>query len=546
MSAKRTNEPSAIELVEEAIHLLRRAPIEALAIYYAGTVPFVLGLLFFWAHTTWFLPSSAEVAWGALGLTLLFVSMKALQSEFCAHLSAFRLGSPMRVWSWRRIGRLALAQLELQPWAFLATGLAAVVALPFGWVYAYGQIATVIGQDEHLHRASVANARLWPTANHVALSLLGAVAVCLWGNILAAFIMVPMLANRLLGIENVFGWTGWNFGNSTFLASVTAMTWLVVDPMVKALYVLWVFYGRSRKTGDDIRVELQRARPARLAPAVRLAAIVLVVFAAGPVTRLRADSAPPPPAVRPARLDEAIDRVLDKPEFSWRLRPLAKPAEEVADGPIKRFIRDGLEMMTSFFRWIGRKVGDLIDWVIRHLFPDRGLHVTPGGGETAVALLKLLLYAFIGGAILLIAWVIWIVCRQAQRRGRSVVAANAVVAAAPDLRDENVQAAQLPADGWLALAREQMARGEWRLALRALYLAMLAQLAAEGLISLARFKTNLDYERELRRRALSRLEIVGRFVTRRRTFESVWYGRAIAGEKEVREWMTEFERPTAP
>ena len=72
---------------------------------------------------------------------------------------------------------------------------------------------------------------------------------------------------------------------------------------------------------------------------------------------------------------------------------------------------------------------------------------------------------------------------------------------------------------------------------------MLAQLAAEGLISLARFKTNLDYERELRRRALSRVEVVGRFVMRRRAFESVWYGRELVAEKDVREWMAELERP---
>ena len=101
------------------------------------------------------------------------------------------------------------------------------------------------------------------------------------------------------------------------------------------------------------------------------------------------------------------------------------------------------------------------------------------------------------------------------------------------------------ADGWLALAREQMERGEWRLALRALYLATLARLAGEGLISLATFKTNLDYEREVRRRALSRAEVVTRFAARRREFEAVWYGREHPGESHVRAWMAELERPIA-
>ena len=93
------------------------------------------------------------------------------------------------------------------------------------------------------------------------------------------------------------------------------------------------------------------------------------------------------------------------------------------------------------------------------------------------------------------------------------------------------------------MAREQAARGEWRLALRALYLGTLAQYAAEKLITLAAFKTNLDYERELRRRALSRTELVGRFMARRREFEAVWYGRAEPGATEVNDWLAELERP---
>ena len=39
----------ALELIEEAVHLLRRAPGPVLAIYYFGSLPFVLALLYFWA-----------------------------------------------------------------------------------------------------------------------------------------------------------------------------------------------------------------------------------------------------------------------------------------------------------------------------------------------------------------------------------------------------------------------------------------------------------------------------------------------------------------
>ena len=49
---KRSNrqlEKGAIDLIEEAVHLLRGAPLSVLAIYYMGALPFILSLLYFWA-----------------------------------------------------------------------------------------------------------------------------------------------------------------------------------------------------------------------------------------------------------------------------------------------------------------------------------------------------------------------------------------------------------------------------------------------------------------------------------------------------------------
>src|SRR5579859_2125579 len=40
---------TALEILEEAVHLLRSAPAGALAAYLTGSVPFLLGLLYFFA-----------------------------------------------------------------------------------------------------------------------------------------------------------------------------------------------------------------------------------------------------------------------------------------------------------------------------------------------------------------------------------------------------------------------------------------------------------------------------------------------------------------
>src|SRR6516165_5628952 len=87
------------------------------------------------------------------------------------------------------------------------------------------------------------------------------------------------------------------------------------------------------------------------------------------------------------------------------------------------------------------------------------------------------------------------------RRVPAIVAEAVPVRPAPDVSDEGVGAELLPADGWVRMARDLLDRGEFRLAMRAFYLASLADLAHRNLVSIARFKSNREYENELRRRS---------------------------------------------
>ena len=83
---------------------------------------------------------------------------------------------------------------------------------------------------------------------------------------------------------------------------------------------------------------------------------------------------------------------------------------------------------------------------------------------------------------------------------------------------------QLPEDGWLKLAREMVEDGNLRLALRAFYLAGLAHLAAREMISIAVFKSNREYEAELRRRARAQSEVQDAFSQNVAVFDWAWYG----------------------
>ena len=107
-----------------------------------------------------------------------------------------------------------------------------------------------------------------------------------------------------------------------------------------------------------------------------------------------------------------------------------------------------------------------------------------------------------------------------------------------DLEDESTIADQYPEEGWLSLAREYMDRGEFRLAMRALYLSTLALLSRRGMITITKYKSNREYNRELQRKAQMNTELLNAFQENLLLFERSWYG-----EHEVNtETLTRFNQ----
>src|SRR5207249_6888475 len=136
--------------------------------------------------------------------------------------------------------------------------------------------------------------------------------------------------------------------------------------------------------------------------------------------------------------------------------------------------------------------------------------------------LQILLYVLVAAALAALGVLLYRAWRD--RKNKAAPIRSTPIQPIPDVADENVAADELPEDGWSRLARELMERGELRLALRAFYLASLAHLAARNLISLAKFKSNRDYERELRRRGHSFEALLALFGQNVSVFERIWYG----------------------
>jgi hypothetical protein len=535
----------SIELIEEAIHALRTAPATALAAYYLGSLPFVLGLLFFWADMSRSPFANRHHTEAALGVAALFLWMKFWQSVFAIRLRAHVSGEQPAALDFARCQRIFVSQAALQPTALFVLPLAAVPALPFAWAYAFYQNLTVQADSESAGLRVIAGkawrqATLWPSQNHVVLSFMSLFGLFVFINWCIACYLLPHLAKMLFGVESIFTRGGIAMLNTTFFMTMCGLTYLCVDPILKAVYVLRCFYGESMQTGDDLKADLKQYA----APAQRVAACVLVALTLATATPIHAaDSAPAtepspaPPGVSPADLDRSINQVIQERKYTWRLpREKAVEPEDAERGVIARFFERVGKMLKDSIKAVFNWLDDLL----RRLFSSRRSSTGGGSGYGWMMSLEVLLYTLL--AVVIAATAIFLMRNWHFRRRKLNAIATQAIQPVPDLTDESVGADQLPEDEWVKLARELLERGELRLALRAFYLASLAHLAEKNLIGLARFKSNRDYERELGRRSHSLPELLPIFTENVSVFDRSWYGTHEVTGEVVNQFAANVER----
>lgn len=570
-----------LHLAEDAISLVRHAPASLLVAYYVGALPFVFGLLYVWAEMAYSVTAFRQLPLLSLLLALLFGWLKTWQTVYAAGLHACLLGEapgPVRI---RRLLAIARQQVPMQALGLLLLPLSLLVVAPVGYVYAYLQTYTLLADGEAAAEPPGRRARqlcrLWPRQNHLLIWMLspmllivvtiffvslvpimmeaqqevGSMLSMVYGTVLVlalltcspmsavvalnlglAFITVPQLAKLLLGIETVFTLSASGMLNSTFFAIVCAATYLCLDPVVKAAYVLRCFEGDSRRTGQDLRVSLRRA----IAPLV-LAVLVLP----GALPEARAE-------VSPEELDSGIEEVIERREFAWR-----SPRDIdllMSEGEVSWFgqvLLDVAEAIESAAKAVGNTIGKVMRWIEDQFTPKpppvdtKGPSINWGFGS-GMNLLRLLLFGLVAVLLAIICWLAWKL--WSRRRRPPVDELELVAGALPeiDLEDEQTQASELPEDEWLALARDLRSQGDLRLAMRAMFLATLANLAEQELIRLERYKTNRDYLRELRRRAHAAPDLPPAFTAMVGIFERAWYGMHLPEPTTVDEYESTAER----
>lgn len=537
---KRLDGKPALDLIEEALALLRNLPLEALFAYYLGALPFVFGLIYFWADM-----SRGRQAWQhlpetSLALALLWIWMKCWQAVFAARLRARIHQAEQPRLNPAGILRTGLRQAFMTPLSIFVLPVALLLTIPFGWCLAFFQNVTILddGRAEsirQLGRRAWAQALLWPRQNHVLIAVILLFSLFVFLNFFVAIMVLPGLVKSLLGIETTFAMGNYFLVNSTLWTIVAGLTYLAVDPLVKTAYLLRCYYGTALSDGADLLAALRQAATR----AGQAAALVLLTMALSATARTALATDTSPQAIGP-QLDAAIEREIGQLESSWRM-----PRETVEE--IETEQRSGFfGVIVETIRYWGRAIGDSLEEFFKWLFDLLGkmfpkVDMAPskagggGGGMAYLILYGLLALALCFAAVIIVRYV-------SNRRRRSDTIEEAAPLADIDLESDEVTAADRPSDEWLALARELLQKGEYRLGIRALYLSNLAMLADVNLLTIDRAKSDHDYIAELKRQGRAGEPLQEAFGDNISIFQQAWYGMRDIHEEMLRQFLDNHKR----
>ena len=545
-SAASRNAPSALALLERAVFMLRRSSGAALAAYYLGSLPFVLALLFFWSDMSRNPFASWYNAPAAFGLAVLFVWMKVWHVRYCRRLWYALEGTALQPWPWRRLLSVVSRQTALHASAMVVLPLAMITAVPMAWVYAFYQNLSVL-EDRRtktlgtLVRRAIDQAVLWPGQNHLMLAIVFLFGSIVLLNLRSGMLLLPYLVKWLLGVDSVFTLSGAHLLNTTYLAILFAVAYLLIDPIIKAVYVLRCFYGTAQFSGADLRAALR--------PFLQTTLLLLLVFGRCLPSSANQDSQPlqaederviidQRAAVK--KLDRAIESTLKQRRFAWRLPESEDPVQQPEQSWLVQTLSWIGDSLRPVYQTVSGWIKDFFGW-IKKILPDPKLS-RPESAQNWSQPIRLIFYLLGIGLICLL---IFSIVRCLMRR-RSKAEPPIAIEAAPcvDIDDDTVTADELPADGWLSLADDLISEKAYHKALRALYLSILAILADQQRLVIARYKSNRDYIFELSRRAHVEPELLKAFRWCVYHFERSWYGLHPVTLSRIDQFKTVRERIT--
>jgi hypothetical protein len=354
-------------------------------------------------------------------------------------------------------------------------------------------------------------------------------------NFILLFAALPWFLHSFLGIETIFQAAGFSaLANTTLISVMYCCVYLILDPLLKASYTLRCFYSMSLENGADLLSELKpflevkkqqsakKSNPNNITAALILTFFFLSVTSCIPSLNAKemiAEQDNIELSEQAFILDNGIKKILQQPKYNWRIprQYLTGKNLGITDWLLE-VLKPFSGSLESFFKWLGRIIKYLVE-NLSNLFSWDDSPVAPEIPDLKLTRLSAFL---VGGFTLVLTFFLF---RNWRRKKKKVEPVQGIeTAQKPNLEDQSVTADLLPEDEWMAMARKMIEKQEYRLGLRALYLATLALLEHQRLIALKPYKSNHDYLNEIRRRIHNYPDLPAVFLENIFLFECSWYG----------------------
>jgi hypothetical protein len=507
--------PFAVRLLEDALALVKRADSKAWAIYLFGVVPFFALLLFEVTDLVQNPFVGEHLMLMGFGLAALYFWLHVSQSVFCAYLHG---ALTERGISWKeQFSSAASSQFILAGSKLVLWPVALILVIPHAAITMFYQHSLLAAEESGNRdwRATLAESkrdavyRQSQTIWMLILILLLRALLCI--NLFVLLFVLPQLWKILTGMESNVTRAPAVLLNPTSLTALCILAYLGLDPIVKAACVLRRFARQSETSGQDLRL--------KVATLHRLTVLVLFVgFLCAPVRA----------SVSAEQMTTAIHNVFRDPANTWNL-PAVEHPKRAASG-FEAFLDSIVSRIGKTWSDAKSAVRSLLER-LRRIFSSESNPAHRKQPPMSTGEAWILMGTFFGLLAVSLLFSFW---NRRKRPKLQVVTATTDVAMPMTCIPEDVEAASQTEDRWLSLAQQYRASGDFRLALRALYLSNLAILARENIITLARGKSNLDYLREVQRRAkrLGR-EVSNAFQANVQLFERSWYGAYPASEEAL-------------
>lgn len=473
----------------------------------------------------------------ALWFTLAWLSRGLFQGAACHHVQELLLGQGAgepTAWASMRAA-LARAPSLLNAVAYLfvfnLVTMSVTLGLGFFFLTAHlvGYAVTLQGKGNPLGLYGTCARMLGPArSSATGVRMLLQVQVLVFFNLHIGANTLLYVGRKLLGIDLTFAERFASLDNTSWLVFLVAVTFTLFEPLRAATSTLLLVDGRVRQEGLDLLAAAQQlpTRTPATRGSARTAALVLLAVLGtcllGTPARAQSPEAPMSrTAGTDARAAQAHARdILSRPEFQV-------PEPEAPESPETPKEEQPPGLFQRFLKWLG----DLLEKLFKRDENEPVRSTAPiTSGVSGQGVANVLVVVLIAGVVVVLALLLLRALGDRTKEEGPQLEVSTQDAAT--LAADPMNALSRPPEGWAHLADELAARGEYREAVRGLYLALLSRLHRDGVIHYDTTLSNWDYLRQFR----SRREWLPSFRELTLRFDFAWYGNLPVGADGYRDF----------